>query len=80
MATLTLRTRQGRELKQVVATLKGKLPQTLPPYSGSGPLPYPMYEVVTSDGMTDVIEHRRLEDIFYVTEDPTVRAKLGVEN
>src|SRR5439155_14799550 len=46
-ATVTLRHRQGKTLNEVVATLQGKEPRTLQPYSGSGRIPYPMYEVLT---------------------------------
>ena len=38
---------------------------------------YPMYEVITVNGTTDVIEHRRMEPIFYVTDDPAVLKELG---
>lgn len=78
-ATVTLRTQQGRTLNQIAATLKGQEPQTLQPYSGTGRIPYPMYEVLTANGITEVIEHRRMEPVFYVTDDPEVRRKLGVE-
>jgi hypothetical protein len=40
---------------------------------------YPGYEVVTVDGMTEVIEHRRMEPIFYITDDPQVKQRLGVQ-
>jgi hypothetical protein len=78
-ATVVLRTRQGQTLQQVVATLKGHEPQTLKPYSGTGRIPYPMYEVLTANGFTEVIEHRRMEPIFYISDDPEVRRKLGVD-
>jgi hypothetical protein len=42
-------------------------------------MPYPRYEVLTADGVTEVIEHRRLEPIFYITDDPEVRRKLSVD-
>lgn len=40
---------------------------------------YPAYEVITVNGITDVIEHRKMEPIFYVTDDPNVWRELGVE-
>jgi hypothetical protein len=79
MATITLRNRQGRRLQEVVATLRGHEPLTLEPHSETGPIPYPSYEVLTANGITDVIEHRRMEPIFYITDDPEVRRKLGVD-
>jgi len=39
---------------------------------------YPSYEVITLNGITDIIEHRRMEPIFYVTDDPAVWKELGV--
>ena len=39
---------------------------------------YPMYEVLTANGITEVVEHRRMEPVFYITDDPEVRRKLGV--
>ena len=32
-----------------------------------------------SNGVTEVFEHRRMEPIFYVTDDPEVRRRLGVD-
>jgi hypothetical protein len=39
---------------------------------------YPSYEIITVNGITDIIEHRKPEAIFYVTDDPTVWKELGV--
>jgi hypothetical protein len=78
-ATVTLQTRQGRTLSEVVATMQGREPLTLQPHSDTGPIPYPSYEVLTAHGITDVIEHRRMEPIFYIADDPKVRRKLGVD-
>jgi hypothetical protein len=79
IATVTLRSSGGQTLSEVVATLRGA-PQSLQPDSGSGPIPYPMYEVLTAQGTTEVFEHRRMEPIFYITDDPEVRRKLGVDH
>ncbi len=37
---------------------------------------YPLYEVITINGITQVIEHRRMEPIFYVNDDPAVLTRL----
>jgi hypothetical protein len=42
------------------------------------PSGYPSYEVITVNGITDIIEHRKMEPIFYVTDDPAVWKELGV--
>ncbi len=36
----------------------------------------PPYEVVVANGITEVIEHKRMEPIFYVNDDPAVRKAL----
>lgn len=43
------------------------------------PKGYPSYEVITVSGITDIIEHRKMEPIFYVTDDPNVWRELGVK-
>ena len=40
-------------------------------------LPYPRYEVLTANGVTEAIEHRRMEPLFYISDDPEVRRELG---
>jgi hypothetical protein len=76
VATVALRGSAGQTLDHVVATMSEL--HTLQPYSGTGPMPYPIYEVLTANGITEVIEHRRMEPIFYVNDDPEVWRKLGV--
>jgi len=44
----------------------------------TAPVVYPGYEVVIANGITDVMEHRRQEPIFYITDDPEIRRVLGV--
>ena len=43
------------------------------------PKGYPKYYAVTVNGVTDIIEHRKMEPIFYVTDDPEIWKELGVE-
>jgi hypothetical protein len=43
------------------------------------PKGYPKYVVITVDGITDIIEHRKMEPIFYVTDDPAIWQELGVK-
>lgn len=75
-AVVTLSDRKGRVIEEVNADLIGKEPLTLEPYSGSGPIPYPSYEVLTARGQREVVEHRRMEPIFYITRDPKVIGRL----
>jgi hypothetical protein len=39
---------------------------------------YPSYVVVDANGTTEVIEHRNSGDVFYINDDPVVRATLGL--
>ncbi len=78
MAEVTLRSSRGETLNKVVATLSGE-PQGLEPQSGSNRIPYPIYEVLTANGITEVIEHRRMEPMFYIHDDLEIRRKLAVD-
>jgi len=78
-ATVTLRSVGGRTLDSVVATLAGSEPHTLIPKPATGPIPYPSYEILTANGIVEVVEHRRAEPIFYIVDDPDVKRQLGVQ-
>ena len=40
---------------------------------------YPSYEVITADGVTDIVEHRGMEPIFYTVDNPSVWSELTVQ-
>lgn len=40
---------------------------------------YPRYKVITVNGITDIVELRKREPVFYMTDDPDVWRELGVE-
>ena len=40
---------------------------------------YPLYEVIEYKGIIDVIEHRKMEPIFYMTDEPMVLKELGLK-
>jgi hypothetical protein len=71
-ATFTLRDDAGRELDRVTGTKFGSHPIR----SNPGGATYPSYELITSEGVLEVIEHRRMEPIFYVNRDRAVRERL----
>jgi len=76
-ATFTLRdARTNRKLADAEGTLRGSEPLNLENVKGS--MIYPSYEIITVGKTTEVIEHRKMEPIFNVTDDPSVLAKLGV--
>lgn len=41
---------------------------------------YPLYEVVTVDGVDEVIEFRKMEPFFYIVEDESLSAKVIEES
>jgi len=71
-----LQDKDGRTLKKIYGkeTPEGSLQLKHPPQGF--PPGYPAYEVITANGITEVIEHRKMEPIFYVTDDPAVWKEL----
>lgn len=72
--------KNGRILSKASGKVRGLCPLQLkspPPGSVPG---YPKYEVITVDGITEIIEHREMEPIFYVNDDPTIRKELLAGN
>ncbi|MGV1100664.1 hypothetical protein ACUUL3_14805 [Thiovibrio sp. JS02] len=65
--------------KEVSGILRGTHPLQLKNPPPGFPRRYPSYEVVTVNGITDIVEHRRMESIFYMADDPTVWKEFGVE-
>jgi hypothetical protein len=77
-ATFILKDKNGQIRTKVYGKLRGLGPNPLkhpPPGFPSG---YPAYEVITVNGITEIIEHRKPEPIFYITDDPAVWKELGV--
>jgi hypothetical protein len=66
------------KLAEVNGTQKGLEPLKLKNPRPGSPPGYPTYEIVTANGITEIIEHRKMEPIFYITDDPAVREELGV--
>ena len=74
-AKFILRDKNGRKIGMVAGYLKGKplhLRETPP---GREPR-FPSYELIVIDGVTEIMEQRRPEDILYVTDDPGIREEL----
>lgn len=46
-------------------------------HASKAPVAYPAYNVITVNGVTDIVMHRKMEPIFYVTDDPSVWAELA---
>ncbi len=64
---------------KVHGKVKGSEPLQLKHPPPGFPPGYPAYEIITVNGITDIIEHRKMEPIFYITDDPAVWKELGVE-
>jgi hypothetical protein len=67
--------------KKTVAAANGKLKcahsfQLKNPTPGF-PIGYPSYEEITVNGVTEVIEHRKMEPIFYITDDPAIAKEFS---
>ena len=61
---------RGRQLMSKTGTVRGLYPTSL------GDALYPAYEVISVDGTVDVIEHRKMEPVFYLSDDPMVRKRV----
>jgi hypothetical protein len=66
--TFVLRNSRGQVLERADASLE----------SDAEPTPYPRYRIFTVGDKREVIEHRRLEPVFYINDDPQVRSRLGL--
>ncbi len=77
-ATFILKDKNGQIRTKVYGKLRGLGPNPLKHPPQGFPPGYPSYEVITVNGITEIIEHRKMEPIFYITDDPAVRKELGV--
>jgi hypothetical protein len=76
-ATFKLFNSSGRELRKVSGMQAGLEPLAFTPHVVGQPSPYPAYEVVTVDGVVDIVEHRQRGAVFHMTDDPVVWARFG---
>lgn len=51
---------------------------TLNNQSGNFPTGYPRYKIITINGITDIVELRQMEPVFYMTDNPSIWEGLGV--
>lgn len=63
---IILKDNRGRTLKETIGKEKCQSPTSS----------YPAYVLIEADGITEVIEHKRMEPVFYVNDDPSIRTKL----
>jgi hypothetical protein len=63
---IILKDRNGKTLTEVNGVVKCRYPT-------SG---YPAYILIAANGVSEIIEHRAIEPVFYISDDPSVRQKL----
>jgi|ERR1700733_1142153 hypothetical protein len=68
-ARFTLKITGGIALATVDGTMRGDQPQG----------PNGNLEVVTVNGITDIVEHRMTGPVFYMTDDPDIWKALGLQ-
>jgi hypothetical protein len=71
LAEFILRDNDGHVLTKENGKVRCRvqLKKNPPPGFPSG---YPAYEAITVHGITEIIEHRKMEPIFYVTDEDAV--------
>jgi hypothetical protein len=67
---------KGRQIAEVLGAQMGAVPIVLSTPRTGFPAGYPSYEVITANGVTEIIEHRKLEPTFYVSDDGDVLAEI----
>ena len=81
-ATFKLWDARGRKLAQVDAKLeevKSRLSVKGPPEEKYTEYSYyPKYQIATAKGVSEVVEYREPGPLFYLSDDPEVRTKLGI--
>jgi hypothetical protein len=79
-AIFVLHDKKNNVLGKVTGTLRGSSPVSVTVSSQSGTPGYPSFEVIAVHGVTEVIEHKKMEPKFYLTDDPAVlRALLDAQ-
>jgi hypothetical protein len=77
-AKLTLEDKQGKTLAEIVGE-ESWHPQTIKKQNSNGgfdPSAYPLYAIIKANGIVEVVEHRRMEPIFYITDHSSNRVRL----
>lgn len=76
-AIFTLLDDKKRKIAEVKGVVQGIEPIRLKDQDSPLVPDYPLYEIVTVNGITEIIEHRKLEPVFYITDDPYVLVEIG---
>jgi hypothetical protein len=71
-AQFILRDNNGHILKKENGKMRCRAPFELENPPLGFPSGYPAYEAITVNGITEIIEHKKMEPMFYVTDDTAV--------
>lgn len=77
--TLVVEGPQKEQLVKLSGKVYGNGPMKVKSSTSDTSSDYPSYELITINNVAEVIEHRRQEPIFYVTDDPAVLKALEME-
>jgi hypothetical protein len=75
-AAFVLKRQDGSEISRVSGRCRGDRPIYLGAPTADTPRRYPNYEMITVNGSSEVIEHRAMEPIFYISDDPAVLTRI----
>ena len=75
-AVFKLHDKQNHTLGKVTGTLMGSAPVSVKGSSQKGDAGYPSFEVITAQGVAQLIEHKKMEPKFYVVDDPALLRAL----
>jgi hypothetical protein len=80
VATFLLHDTKRHTLAKIYGRLKGAKPLGSNGFPVGPDNAYPSFEVITANGITEIIEHKKMEPIFYITDDPALwKTLMGVE-
>ena len=71
-AVFVLRDSKGKLLEKAYSKVRCSKPFQLKNPPQGFPPGYPAYEEITVKGTTEMIEHRKMEPVFYISDDPAV--------
>jgi hypothetical protein len=76
-AIFLLQDAKGKTFEKVYGKEKCSGPYQLKNPPPGFPHGYPAYEEITVGDTTEIIEHRKMEPVFYVTDDPAVGTEVA---
>ena len=75
-ATFVLCDKKQHVLAKVNGKLRDAAPLHLKSSSQGDATGYPSFEVITANGVTEIMEHKKMEPIVYIADDPAIWREL----